>query len=239
MKYLVANWKSNKSIAEATAWLQRITNHAFPRNPAKRASRITNLEIILAAPFTLLSDLKKQLTIEQSNNRTIYLAAQDVSPFPSGAHTGEVSAAMLKGLVDYVIVGHSERREYFGETEEVVAKKTTQALEAGLKPIVCLDEPYLESQIRAIEQLSNRTMRELFFAYEPLAALKLDQPATAEQATQVAQKIKSLVPGAVVLYGGDVDSHNAADYRGLDGLLIGQASLAADGFRKIIESFSS
>lgn len=217
MKYLVANWKSNKTIAEATAWLQMLNDQCSMINKK-------DLKIILAAPFIHLPLLQEA---------PFALAAQDVSPFPSGAYTGEVSAAMLKGLVDYVIIGHSERREYFGETEEMAAKKTDQALKAGLTPIVCLDEPYLENQIA---KLPNCQTAKLVFAYEPLAALKLDQPATPEHALQISQKIKSLAPGAVVLYGGDVDSVNAASYKGLDGLLIGQASLDISEFKKIIKS---
>ena len=185
-----------------------------------------DLKIILAAPFIHLPLLQEA---------PFALAAQDVSPFPSGAYTGEVSAAMLKGLVDYVIIGHSERRQYFGETNEIAAKKTSQALKAGLKPIICLDEPYLETQIEIISNLKSQISK-LLFAYEPLAALKLDQPATPEHALQISQKIKSLAPGAVVLYGGDVDSVNAASYKGLDGLLIGQASLDISEFKKIIKS---
>lgn len=219
MKYLVANWKSNKTIAEATAWLQQLANYDLPTG--------ANLEIIVAAPFTALAAMKETGGFK--------LAAQDVSPFPSGAHTGEVSAAMLKDLVDYVIIGHSERREYFGESAEMVAQKTNQAVKVGLKPIICLDEPYLENQISKLLGPAGS----LFFAYEPVAALKLDQPATPEHAVQVAEKIKRLVPGAMVLYGGDVDSENAADYKDLDGLLIGQASLKEDEFKKIIESISS
>lgn len=215
MNYLVGNWKSNKTIPEAKEWLKKITNYQLPS---------TNLEIVIAAPFTVLSFLK--------TNSSFRLAAQNISPFPSGPYTGEISGEMIKGLVDYVVVGHSERRRHFGETNEMVAKKTKQALQFQITPIVCLDEPYLESQIKAINH-------QLIFAYEPLAAIGSGKPDTPQNANLVAERIKKMTEGAFVLYGGSVDAKNAKNFmveKNIDGLLVGQASLNANEFAKIIQA---
>ena len=227
MKYLVANWKSNKTIAEANEWLLQITNYTFPRNPAKRALQITNLEIIIAASFIHLPILK---------NSSISLAAQNISPFSSGAYTGEISAEMLQHLVDYVIIGHSERRQYFKETDELVAKKAVLALKHNITPIVCLDEPYIESQIASLLSYS---ATQLLFAYEPLAAISSGQADTPEHADKVAQKIKSLTNQAPVFYGGSVNDENAPKFMAeanIDGLLVGRKSLEAREFVEIIKS---
>lgn len=221
MKYLVANWKSNKTIPEATLWLHQssIISHQSSKN----------LEVIIAAPFTALPHLKKV-------SSSLKLAAQNLSPFDSGPYTGEISAEMLKNLVDYTIIGHSERRRYFQETNEMVAKKVKQALKYKITPIVCLDEPYLETQI---QQFNNSTIRHLIFAYEPLAAIGSGKPDTPENANRVAEKIKKMTNQAPVLYGGSVSPENAKSFmveKNIDGLLVGNASLNPGEFIKILQA---
>ena len=227
MKYLVANWKSNKTIAEATQWLQQIIHFREIPQSGHLKFKIANLEIIIAASFIHLPILK---------NSSISLAAQNISPFSSGAYTGEVSAKMLKGLVDYVIIGHSERRQYFKETDELVAKKAVLALKHNITPIVCLDEPYIESQIT---RLLSYPATQLLFAYEPLSAISSGQADTPEHADKVAQKIKSLTNQAPVFYGGSVNDRNAPKFMAeanIDGLLVGHKSLEARKFVKILKS---
>ena len=219
MRYLVANWKSNKTIAETKEWFQMLNAQCLTLNEE-------NIKVIICAPFTLLYPLKK--LIINNSALIIHLGAQDLSPFPSGAYTGAISAEMLQGLVDYVLVGHSERRRYFGETNEMVVKKVKMALKYKITPIVCLDEPYLETQVQG-----------LIFAYEPLAAISSGKPDTPENANRVAEKIKNMTKQAPVLYGGSVNSKNAREFileENIDGLLVGQASLGAKQFIKIIEN---
>lgn len=239
MKYLVANWKANKTTAEAIKWLQQSSKlpglaKAKPRAGKAQSSK---LKIILAAAFIHLSSLKE---IIEKNKLNFCLAAQDVSLFPFGAYTGEVAAEMLKGLVDYVIVGHSERRRYFGETDELVAKKIKQALDFQIMPIVCVDEPYLESQIKTMEQWNNGTMEQFIFAYEPLRAIGTGKPDTPENANQLARQIKDAAKfNAPILYGGSVTNKNVKafiDQEEIDGVLVGGASLEAKEFIKIIQA---
>lgn len=221
MKYLVANWKANKTVPEAISWFRQVSSI---KNQVSR-----NFKIIIAVPLTILASLKKI-------SPPFRLAAQNLSPFPSGPYTGEISAEMLKDLVDYVIVGHSERRRYFGETNEVVVKKVKMALQSKITPIVCLDEPYLQSQIH---QLTNVPIHQFIFAYEPLSAIGSGKPDTPENANRVAREIKKITNKAPVLYGGSVDSKNAKEFMlegNIDGLLVGNASLKTREFIKIVQA---
>lgn len=129
---IVANWKANKTIDEATQWLKEVESIKY--------QVLSNLELIICPPFTLLYHLKLLITNSQL---PITLAAQDVSPFPDGAYTGEVSARMLKDLgVKYVLIGHSERRKYFKEDEAILANKVREALDVGLTPIFCVQDQH-------------------------------------------------------------------------------------------------
>lgn len=221
MKYIVANWKSNKTVPEAISWFRQVSSI---KNQVSR-----NLKIIIAVPLTILASLKKI-------SPPFRLAAQNLSPFPSGPYTGEISAEMLKDLVDYVIVGHSERRHYFGETNEVVVKKVKMALQSKITPIVCLDEPYLQSQIH---QLTHLPIHQFIFAYEPLSAIGSGKPDAPENAKRVTDKIKKMTQQAPVLYGGSINSKNAKEFMfkaNLNGFLVGSASLKAEEFIKIVQA---
>jgi len=231
--YLVANWKANKTINEAQDWLQQLLSViTLP---------IPNLEIIIAAPFTVLSFLKN------NSPAFIKLAAQNVSRFSTGAYTGEIPAEILTDLVDYVIIGHSERRRYFQETNKIVAQKTEQLLKHKITPIVCLDEPYLQEQIKLIHQLSiinhdsikrlSGNQPPLIFAYEPLGAIGSGKPDTPLNANRIAQTIKTFTFKTPVLYGGSVTPQNTTAFlsqKEIDGLLIGKASLNVKKFSSII-----
>ena len=126
-KFVVANWKANLSHVQAQRWLQTVTAKYNP---------FPGFNVILAAPFPFLGDLQKEIGEEDG----ISLAAQDVSPYPLGNYTGSVPAAWLQGKVDFVLVGHRERRRYFHETIQEVANKVTEALEEEITPIVCIDQ---------------------------------------------------------------------------------------------------
>jgi triosephosphate isomerase (TIM) len=131
--YLVANWKSHKTLEEAQDFIDGYTVSS-------------NHTVIICPPMPYVVPLK-----EAASRKGLALGAQDVSNYPFGAYTGAVSAVMLKNLVDYVIVGHSERRKYFGETNDMVASKVKQSIEADIIPILCVDEPYMEPQLAFFE----------------------------------------------------------------------------------------
>lgn len=231
MRYIVANWKSNKTIEEAVSWLKELLDGSM--------ARWLDGRIIICAPFTALSGLKKQLTMKQLDNEIIFLGAQDLSSFPSGPYTGEISAARLQGLIDYVIVGHSERRRYLKETDETVARKIKQALKFQITPIVCLDEPYIENQILTMKQSNHEAIEQSIFAYEPLSAIGSGRPDNPENANMIAKRIKKITNNVPILYGGSVTSQNAKEFMRQDyinGLLVGKASLKAEEFMKIIKN---
>jgi triosephosphate isomerase (TIM) len=202
--YLVANWKSHKTLEEARDFIDGYTVSS-------------NHTVIICPPMPYVVPLK-----EAASHKGLALGAQDVSNFPYGTYTGAVSAAMLKGMVDYVIVGHSERRKYFGETNDAVASKAQMALEAGITPIVCVDEPYMEPQLSFFEP---EEFKKMITAYEPVSAIGTGQPDTPEHAEAVAAKIMQLTQIEVpVIYGGSVDVTNIrsfTDQPHISGALVG------------------
>lgn len=215
-RFIVANWKSNKTLAEANDWLHHISASPFPITDER--------EVILCPPFTLLSMIKNAL---DEKKLILKLGAQDISPFTQGAYTGEVNALQIKEFAAYVIIGHSERREHFSETDEQLAKKVDQALSAGLQPIFCI-----QSAQTAIPDSVT------IVAYEPVEAIGSghpDTPADAETVSQIVKKNHTNVQ--VVLYGGSVTAENVNSFTqsdAIDGVLVGGASLDAEQLSKII-----
>ena len=218
MTYLIANWKSHKTIVEAQHWLNEFHPPSHP-----------DITVILAAPFIHLPVLKP--------TPSLHLAAQDVSPFPDGAYTGAVSARQLEGLVEYVLLGHSERRRYFHETHQDVANKVAQALSVNLTPIVCIDQPYLSAQLSAIEPVY---WPHLIVAYEPLSAIGTGDPEDPSRANTVARQVKDILSVDVpVIYGGSATSDNIGTFfsqPALAGALIGQSSLDPHTFADLVKS---
>lgn len=216
-KIFVANWKSNKTLDEAQSWLSGFDASQIP----------AVAEVIIAPSFQLLSTAKENI------QSPLKLAAQDVSSFPMGSYTGAVNAQQLKDLgAEYVIVGHSERRKYFHETHTYVAAKIEQAVANNLKPILCLDEEYIENQAAA---LSSTDIPGLIIAYEPLSAIGTGNNAPADQVTAVVAKIKQVYGDVPVLYGGSVDERSVREYLLIsDGVLVGGASLQPDSFQKVV-----
>ncbi len=208
-------------------------------------------EIIVCVPYI---DLFYTLLEAQQTN--IHVGAQNVFYEDKGAYTGEVSATMLKSInTEYVIIGHSERRRYFNETDEIVNKKARKALENGLKPIICVGETLEEKeQGKAIEVITNQVAKALkdltikdlsntIIAYEPIWAIGTGKTATKEDAESsiksIREKIKSIfnTDDVSILYGGSVKPENAKDLfsmPNIDGALVGGASLKADSFAGIV-----
>lgn len=209
---IVANWKSNKTESEAKDWLSQF-------------SSLSNKEIIICPPFTLLSLMSSEV---RSQKLRVKVGAQDISPFEEGAYTGEVNGKQLKDFADYVIIGHSERRISFGETDEMLFRKNELAKENGLATIYCVQgkETKIPMNIDSV-------------AYEPIDAIGTGHPDTPENADSVAAYFKTNLKVSCVLYGGSVTAINVKSFTqmpNIDGVLIGKASLDAKEFCKIIEN---
>ena len=242
---VAGNWKMNKTRAEAAALVAGIK---------AGVSGIYAVEVVVCVPFT---DLEPVAQAVQGSN--IGLGAQNVHWAEKGAFTGEISAAMLKELgVQYVVIGHSERRQYFGETDETVNKRTKAALAAGLKPIVCVGETLAEREAGATTKVVERQVRvglaglhsadwdQLVLAYEPVWAIGTGKTATTAQAQEVHAFIRKLLAelaGAEaaaklrIQYGGSMKPENAKELISqpdIDGGLIGGASLEAKSFADIV-----
>lgn len=222
-KLIVANWKSNKSLVQAQEWLTEVSQLWGDQKP-------TSALPIVAPPTPLLIPVGEAL---QSLGWP--LAAQDLSPLPAGSYTGAVSGTNLQGLnVSYVIIGHSERRRYFHETPQEVAKKVEQALDVKLTPIVCVDEQTVEAQAATLgENLTSRCV----VAYEPRGAIGTGDNVSLSVVEEFKQKVQRLFGAVPFLYGGSVDELNVAEYLlDTDGVLIGSASLSAAQFVKILQA---
>ncbi len=212
---IVANWKCNPTTLKEAKLLF---------NSVKRmVEMIKNVEVIICPPFVFFSNLKSQIS-------NLKLGAQDCFWEEKGAYTGEISPLMLKNLgVEYVILGHSERRKYLKETDEMIERKLKAVLTFGLKPILCIDK---------ISQLPKNIKTGFIVAYEPLFAIGTGKACPPERAKKMRLAIKKKVK-MPVLYGGSVNSQNAKDYikkAGFQGLLVGGASLNAQEFIKIVKS---
>ncbi len=244
---IAGNWKMNKTVAEGVDLVRKLSY---------ATNNITSLDILVCPTFTALKSVSEAI-----KGTNIKLGAQNMFWEESGAYTGEISPLMIKDVgCEYVIIGHSERREYFGETEETVNKKLKSALSYSLKPILCIGEKLaeresgatervLETQIvGALDGFSAVEMEQIIIAYEPIWAIGTGKTATPEIAdsTQkfIRDKIASIFNSQLankirILYGGSVKPENAKDLlscENIDGALVGGASLDADKFAKIIEA---
>ena len=230
MKYVIGNWKSNQNLTESLIWIDSI--HAV------RPNFTSEITVILCLPFTDIAGFNHKLS---DLNIPIITGAQNVSHLPPGKHTGEITANMLGELVSYCIVGHSERRRDFGETSEMVAEKAKLLLENSITPIVCLDTPYLDQQIKELFQ-KNVDVSRCFFVYEPIAAIGTGKPVDPVEANHITNQIGFLIDNvAPVLYGGSITADNVksfVDHNRIDGVLVGTDSLEPTSFTGIINSLA-
>lgn len=209
---VVANWKEYKNISEAKRWVEVF---------GKRVNK--GINIVVCPSFVLIPPLHSSFII---HNSSFSLGAQDVSKFEEGPYTGGVSARQLADFVSYVIVGHSERRRHFGETDEDVRLKIEQCFGYELTPIVCVSNLEQVSRYQSV-----KVSGEIIFAFEPLFAVGSGQPDTPENAQDFAKKV-----GRQILYGGSVNSENVksfVDQPDIRGVLVGQASLDPAEFARI------
>ena len=245
---IAGNWKMNLNHLEAIALVQKI---AFAL-PEKYFAKV---EVAVLPPFT---DIRSVQTLIDGDKLLLKHGAQDVSEHDSGAYTGEVSGSMLAKLgCSYVVVGHSERREYHAETDEVVNRKTRQVLKNGMVPIVCVGEAlevresggHVEHStnqlINGLKGLKAEQVRQVVVAYEPVWAIGTGKVATAADAQEVCGALRAalaekygqdLADEIRILYGGSVKSSNIGELIGqtdIDGALVGGASLNADEFAKL------
>ncbi len=244
-----ANWKMNLTLQQAEALIDDLSQTTY----SLRKDQL----VVLGVPFPYLMDINKRLA-EKDN---LFVAAQNCYTKKSGAYTGETSAEMLHSIgIDYVILGHSERREYFNETNAMLAEKINICFEYDLKPIFCCGEPlnireagtensYVETQIsESLFHLSAEQMTGFVIAYEPIWAIGTGKTATNEQAQEMHAHIRSVLEGKYghdvansisILYGGSVKANNAKEIFAqpdVDGGLVGGASLIAADFAAIINS---
>jgi len=244
-----ANWKMNLTLEAGLSLLDEIVEAGISPEP--------NQQVLFAVPFPYLSVAKEKISKLQGYD----VAAQNCSDKKSGAFTGEVSAEMLKSIgIGYVVIGHSERREYFFETNKQLADKVNICLSHGLKPVFCCGEPLRireeENQAAFVQQqleeslfhLDESGVRNIIIAYEPIWAIGTGKTASSEQAQEMHRHLRSVLAGRYgqavadeisILYGGSVKGGNAAELfanEDVDGGLVGGASLVAKEFIEIIKA---
>ena len=224
-RFVVGNWKCTKSFAEARTWLTEFKRLYRP---------VARVEVVVAPPLILLAqlaELVRDLDIEGFS-----LAAQDVSPFPLGSYTGATAADMLKGICTYAIVGHSERRRYFRETAQDVVNKVSEAAEANIVPIICVDEKNAMSQLTAVGSVD---CDKLVIAYSPVDALSYREPQSPEKIAEISGYISQVYPTRPIIYGGGIGLNNLERFvsiPGISGLFIGEASLQPESFSAIVSA---
>ncbi|WP_440894857.1 triose-phosphate isomerase [Amphibacillus sp. Q70] len=244
---IAGNWKMNKVLAEA----ERFVADTKDKVPAQ-----DKVDSIVCAPFPYLSAL-----VAQTKGTDLEVAAQTMHFEESGAFTGEVSPVMLKDLgVNYVVLGHSERREYYAETDETVNQKAHAAFKHGITPIICVGETLEQREAnqtmnlvadqvkKALAGLTEAQIKEAVIAYEPIWAIGTGKTATSEQANEVCTHIRETVAAVVskdaaeairIQYGGSVKPANIDELLAqsdIDGALVGGASLEADSFLQLVEA---
>ncbi|MFI3229002.1 MAG: triose-phosphate isomerase [Bacillota bacterium] len=242
---IAGNWKMNNTNAETKALLKDVAVLAAD----------ASCEVVVCVPFTDIDIARKTM-----RGSGIKLGAQNVHWAPKGAYTGEISASMLKELkVDYVIIGHSERRQYFGETDETVNLRVKAALAGGIKPIICVGETLEEREANktaevvirqikgALAGIDKLAMKKIVVAYEPIWAIGTGKTATSQEANDTIAVIrkavrklysKTVAHALRIQYGGSMNPKNATELMAMpeiDGGLIGGASLNAEDFAKVVK----
>jgi triosephosphate isomerase (TIM) len=244
--FIAGNWKMHKTIAEAEEHIQALL---------PKVGAIGDVEIVICPPYTAL-----QAMVDSARGSSVQVYAQNMHEADSGAFTGEVSAPMLTELdVQGVILGHSERRQYFNETDRALQQKVPKALEAGLTPILCVGETEeerergdterkLRHQVQeGLEKVAKERLTDVVIAYEPIWAIGTGLVATPDQAQEAIAFVRALVEdrdksagtAVRILYGGSLKPDNAPELLSLpdvDGALVGGASLDAASFAEIVEA---
>jgi triosephosphate isomerase (TIM) len=226
-RFVIGNWKCHKTLADARSWFDEFAGLYRP---------ISEVLVILAPSFVCIDGISEY--VRQLSLKNVFLAAQDISPFPKGAYTGAVAADLVKGMVQYVIVGHSDRRRYFHETLQDIANKINEAVDSGLVPIVCVDQPSELSQLSILKDIDCEKM---IIAYGPVDALNFRIPQSPENVVKAAGLIARIHPNRPIVYGGSLNPENVRHYAhlaGIDGLFVGAESLQAASFAAICKEMA-
>ena len=242
--FIAGNWKMCKNVKEAVSLAKSLKN---------KLKDVKDKNILICPGFTALC-----CVYEEIKGSNIKLGAQDMHFEDEGAFTGEISASMLKDFCEYVILGHSERRQLFNEIDEIVNKKIKKALEHGIKPILCIGETLeqrennetfdvIKSQLKnSLKDINKKEIKNVIIAYEPIWAIGTGKTASPEQAEEVhvfiRKEIENMYDAEItnklrILYGGSVKPENIKELmekENIDGVLVGGASLDADSFSKIV-----
>lgn len=214
---IVANWKSHKNLSEVQEFFKVLS-------PQIKEMNLENTEVVISPSFPFIQTCRHFI---DENRLPVLVAAQNISPFSQGAYTGEVAASQISDLAQYVIIGHSERRNYFKEDEELIEEKISLAKEVGLKVILCVQD---ENTV-VYEGVDT-------VAYEPIGAIGTGRPDDPERVEEVLAQLHDKYPSVRLLYGGSVDESSIHNYTQIDlvkGFLVGGASLDADKFFQLIK----
>ena len=249
--YVMGNWKMNLTVGDSSIYLQRLLKKIKPSR---------GLEIIIAPSAISLPSLSLQL---ERNKSKIKLAVQNFYQKDFGAYTGEISIAQLRGVVSYALIGHSERRFIFGETNKDISQKVAAAIRSGITPILCIGETenqrnfgetvdvLRDELLGGLSEIDTEDVKKCLIAYEPVWAIstsKQARPATPDEIAASIQLIKEQLIDIYgqetaeeipLLYGGSVNPNNAGAYLtipGINGVLVGESSLISDNFNEIIET---
>jgi len=224
-KLIVGNWKCNKSTEEVLSWRDAVRQSG-------QFSKTKKFEVVLCPPTLYLPLLVDQIP-------GLQLGAQTVSAYPNGAYTGAISATMLSQYVKYAILGHAERRKYFGETCQSVAQEARQCFDAGITPIIGLEA---SSAIQQLSLLDSTELNQTVVMYEPAEAISTSAHGQAADLTAVIEAITALrqeFPVKAILYGGSVSAANVAEYisaPSIDGVVPGAASLDSEAFIQLLRN---
>ena len=249
--YVMGNWKMNLTVGDSSIYLQRLLKKIKPSR---------GLEIIIAPSAISLPSLSLQL---ERNKSKIKLAAQNFYQKDFGAYTGEISIAQLRGVVSYALIGHSERRFIFGETNKDISQKVAAAIRSGITPILCIGETenqrnfgetvdvLRDELLGGLSEIDTEDVKKCLIAYEPAWAISTSKQARPATPDEIATSIKLIKEQLVdiygqetadqipLLYGGSVNPNNAGAYLtipGINGVLVGESSLISDNFNEIIET---
>jgi len=222
-KLIVANWKANISLQKVDEWLDGFLSVYKQTN---------GIEVVLAIPCLSIARTRQRL----QGRSGLSIATQNISPFPEGSYTGATPAAWLKGVADYALIGHREQRQYFHISVQEAANQVSEAVSAGLEPILCLEEKIAAPQIAA---LSSKDLAKVFLAYTPADAEKLEIARSLDTIIGAVEYISSLSAKRPVLYGGGVQLDNAREIMAIPniaGILVGRGCIDPKSFADLVDN---
>jgi triosephosphate isomerase len=225
-KIILANWKANFSPSRAAQWCEAFSAAYQP---------VTGMEVVIAVPFLCMQEVGRRLNELEG----VSLAAQTVSPYPQGSYSGSTPAAWLRGLAKYALLGHRERRDYFHETAQDVAKQVYESLAEELVPIVCVDQDNINAQTAIFD---TEDLLKIRWAYTPKDAEQLERAHGNQSIETAVSSISKKVGHQPVLYGGGVNNSNGGqilELPGVQGIMLGRGCLDASNFARLITSLES